>query len=93
MKKIRISILILSIFILTIPVSSYAQICSTGHFVFDVPDSWRFMTYEDYILYNVDGGNSLFVFENDMGRRYSTWYAWRFLQDVYEQTRRHNYKD
>ena len=66
MKKIRISILILSIFILTIPVSSYAQICSTGHFVFDVPDSWRFMTYEDSILYNVDGGNGLFVFENDM---------------------------
>lgn len=57
-------VVFLAMLMFAIPVS--AQVCSTGHFSFEVPDDWYFTTYENLFCYESPNGDTLTAFEQDM---------------------------
>ena len=57
-------VVFLAMLMFAIPAS--AQICSTGHFSFEVPDDWYFTIYENLFCYNDPNGGTLSAFEQDM---------------------------
>lgn len=65
MSKRNIFVIVFILFTVLVLSSSNAQTCSTGHFVFEVSDSWKFMTYDEFMIYNTQNDCSLWVLERD----------------------------